>query len=115
MKFITWGLNHTTAPVEIREKYALEPDQAAEIMRGLKTEVAEGVFLSTCNRVEFYLATERSNQAIEAAQKALNEIYRLKGENKKYFYFYEGPQAFLHLCQFFGFNGAWRDSDFGTS
>ena len=90
-------VNHTTAPVEIREKYALEPDQAAEIMRGLKTEVAEGVFLSTCNRVEFYLATERSNQAIEAAQKALNEIYRLKGENKKYFYFYEGPQAFLHL------------------
>ncbi len=97
MKFITWGLNHTTAPVEVREKFALEPDRAAEILRGLKPNAAEGVFLSTCNRVEFYLATENVDEAVESALKALNGIHRLKGESKKYFYHYEGPQAFLHL------------------
>jgi len=53
MKFIAYGLNHTTAPIEVREKYALEQEKILEVLRALKPNASEGVFLSTCNRVEF--------------------------------------------------------------
>lgn len=98
MKFITYGLNHTTAPIEVREKYALEPEKVKEVLRNLKSRASEGVFLSTCNRVEFYLATEEAEAAIEEVRKILGSFYKLKpAEVKKYFYFYEGPEAFSHL------------------
>jgi glutamyl-tRNA reductase len=98
MKFITYGLNHTTAPIEVREKYALEPEKVKEVLRNLKSRASEGVFLSTCNRVEFYLATEEAEAAIEEVRKVLGSFYKLKpAEVKKYFYFYEGPEAFSHL------------------
>jgi glutamyl-tRNA reductase len=98
MKFIAYGLNHTTAPIEVREKYALEQDKAVEVLRTLKTQATEGVFLSTCNRVEFYLTTERVDGAMGEAHKALSAIHRLKpAEVKKYFYLHEDSEAFYHL------------------
>jgi len=98
MKFIVYGLNHTTAPIEVREKYAFEQDKALEVLRALKTQASEGVFLSTCNRVEFYLATETVDRLIEETHKALSSIYKLKpADVKKYFYCYEDSEAFYHL------------------
>ncbi|HXL73077.1 MAG TPA: glutamyl-tRNA reductase [bacterium] len=98
MKFIAYGLNHTTAPIEVREKYALEMDKAVALLRALKTQAAEGVFLSTCNRVEFYLAAETVEGAVGEAHKALSTIHRLKpADVKKYFYLYEDADAFSHL------------------
>ncbi len=98
MKFIAYGLSHTTAPIEVREKYALEQDKAMEVLRAIKGHAAEGVFLSTCNRVEFYLATETAEGAMGETHKALGSIYRLKpADVKKYFYLYEDTEAFNHL------------------
>jgi glutamyl-tRNA reductase len=98
MKFVAYGLNHTTAPIEVREKYALDPDKANKVLCGLRPSVSEAVFLSTCNRVEFYLATERVGESLGAVQKALGAVHHLKpGEFKKYFYSYEGVDAFYHL------------------
>ena len=98
MKFIAYGLNHTTAPVEIREKYALEQDRVLEVLRGLKPQASEGVFLSTCNRVEFYLTTETVDRTIEDTHKTLSAIHKLKpADIKKYFYLYEDSEAFFHL------------------
>ena len=50
------GLNHRTAPVEVREQLALEEEKIREILgdlagRGLLDEV---MIVSTCNRVEVY-------------------------------------------------------------
>jgi glutamyl-tRNA reductase len=53
------GLNHNTAPVEIREQVVFEGseiDRALTILRELDG-VAEAVILSTCNRTEFYVET----------------------------------------------------------
>jgi glutamyl-tRNA reductase len=53
------GLNHTTAPVEIREQVVFageDIDRALASLMGLKN-VAEAVVLSTCNRTEFYVET----------------------------------------------------------
>lgn len=98
MKFIAYGLNHVTAPISVREKYALPPEKVRDVLVRLKPHAPEAAFLSTCNRVEFYLATEKEGNCLEEICETLNRFHRLKpAEIKKYFYFYEGPEAFLHL------------------
>ena len=52
------GLNHTTAPVAVRERLAFAPDQRAAAMTAFRGQFpgCEAVLLSTCNRVELYVA-----------------------------------------------------------
>ncbi len=98
MKFIAYGLNHTTAPLAVREKYALPPEKVMEVLRDLKAHSPETVFLSTCNRVEFYLSPEKDEHCLAEIREALGKFHRLKpADVKKYFYLHEGPEAFLHL------------------
>lgn len=53
------GLNHRTAPVEIREALAVSgPDTLAALTRLKAFPVSEGVLLSTCNRSEIYAVVE---------------------------------------------------------
>lgn len=56
------GMNHRTAPVEIRERLALSRDEAGSLARELASarSLEEALVLSTCNRVEF-LASGRRN------------------------------------------------------
>ncbi len=58
MKIIVVGLNHKTAPIEIREKLAFDSTEIAEALRQLKNKFCESEFvlLSTCNRIEIYCA-----------------------------------------------------------
>src|SRR4051812_36581229 len=55
-RLLLLGLNHTTAPLEVREKLAFTPEQQAMLLASLRQRFAdcEGVLLCTCNRVELY-------------------------------------------------------------
>jgi glutamyl-tRNA reductase len=82
------GVSHHRAPVELRERAALDRDQASELARRLAGETGEAVCLSTCNRTELYLAEESPDEAVrkgEAALLALEAelgpaLYRLRDE-----------------------------------
>ncbi len=52
------GLNHTTAPLDVRERVAFAPSRAQVAIDALRQQIdgCEVVILSTCNRVELYLA-----------------------------------------------------------
>jgi glutamyl-tRNA reductase len=54
MNIVLLGLNHKTAPVELRERLAIAPEQLEQATRSLLQApgVVEGMILSTCNRVE---------------------------------------------------------------
>ena len=54
------GLNHTTAPVEIREQVIYSGDDIARALAELVQlqGIDEAVILSTCNRTEFYLDSD---------------------------------------------------------
>lgn len=54
------GLNHTTAPVSVRERIAYEGEALNRVLHALKEApgVNEAVVVSTCNRSEFYCAVE---------------------------------------------------------
>jgi glutamyl-tRNA reductase len=88
MSVVLVGISHHQAPVELRERAALDPGRAAELARRLAGERAEAVCLSTCNRTELYLADESGEEAerkAEAALLALEEelgpaLYRLRDE-----------------------------------
>ncbi len=49
-----FGINHKTAPVEIREKLHLRDDEIASFLISLRSTLTECVVLSTCNRTEVY-------------------------------------------------------------
>src|SRR5207248_6106255 len=54
MKFLLSGVNHKTAPVEVRERFAIPESRLPDALRLLLAQpgVAEGMIVSTCNRVE---------------------------------------------------------------
>ena len=54
------GVSHHTSSVEVREMLAFSPEQAQEAMKALRDRYpqTESVLLSTCNRVEVYLAQD---------------------------------------------------------
>jgi glutamyl-tRNA reductase len=60
MTILTLGLNHKTAPVDIRERLSFGPDIIVGALRTLmeQTPITEAAILSTCNRTELYCAGE---------------------------------------------------------
>ena len=54
MEFLVVGLNHRTAPVEVRERLSLNKEQLPEALNAMNGYGVAGVILSTCNRPEFY-------------------------------------------------------------
>jgi len=56
MSLYTLGLNHTTAPLEVRERVVFSPDALLDALRDLvgARRVKEAAILSTCNRTEVY-------------------------------------------------------------
>mgnify|MGYP006290710197 CR=1 FL=1 len=59
MNIVVIGLNHKSAPVDVRERLAFDRSQILAALRSLKTRrpADEFVLLSTCNRVELYCVT----------------------------------------------------------
>lgn len=58
MQLYTIGVNHTTAPISIREHVAFNPDILRHALSDLTSQnVAEAAILSTCNRTEIYVQT----------------------------------------------------------
>jgi glutamyl-tRNA reductase len=60
MNIVLLGLNHKTAPIELRERLAIGPLQLEDATRSLMQApgVLEGMILSTCNRVELLTSQE---------------------------------------------------------
>jgi glutamyl-tRNA reductase len=88
MSVVLVGISHHQAPVELRERAALDPERARDLALTLAGQRGEAVCLSTCNRTELYLAEESPDAAerkAEAALLALEEelgpsLYRLRDE-----------------------------------
>ncbi len=63
------GVSHKTAPIGLRERVALPEGRAASVLRELVStpEIHEAIALSTCNRIELYLAVGDDVEAETAA------------------------------------------------
>ncbi len=91
------GLNHTTAPVEIREQLIFAGREAARALSEVAklTGIREAVVLSTCNRTEFFVAAEdRGSHALRAW---LLADQQLSPEAQQALFTLEGDAAIRHL------------------
>jgi len=98
MPIIALGLNHKTAPVEIRERVTFGPDIIVGALRSL-TEIRgvhEAVILSTCNRTEVYCHADGDAQ--EWTRDWLARFHGLSVEDiAPYLYAHEGRHVVDHL------------------
>ena len=94
MRLVLVGTSHHRAPIELRERVALEREQA----QGLAAQLAEGgreaVCLATCNRTELYLAAADAEAAELDAVAVLAE---LEPEVERALYRLRDHAAALHL------------------
>lgn len=66
MQLYTIGVNHTTAPIEIRENVAFSIDNMREALYDLTGKSAEeAAILSTCNRTEIYVQSPEATSVID--------------------------------------------------
>src|SRR5687768_18308793 len=66
MPLLVIGINHRTAPVEIREKVVFAGDELPEALQELSSGagVHEALIVSTCNRTELYCLSDGEEQAL---------------------------------------------------
>ncbi len=98
MELLCLGLNHRTASVEVREKFAVGTTQLGQESTDLLAlaQATETVVISTCNRTEFYLAAENAQISFERIESHLAEKDPGVAEH---FYRKEKSEAARHLCQ----------------
>lgn len=98
MRFSITGLNHRSAPVEVRERLAFAEasiPEALKVLRG-RPGVVEGMILSTCNRVEIAVSCEDPNE--HAIDDFLAESRHVERDwVRPYLYTFEDREAIQHL------------------
>jgi glutamyl-tRNA reductase len=100
MKLIVTGLNHRTAPVEVREKLAFEDAGLADALGSLKSRpgLLEGMILSTCNRVEITVAADDESAAEDSIEHFISESRAVeRAWVAPYLYRHDGSDAIRHL------------------
>jgi glutamyl-tRNA reductase len=102
MSIVLVGINHKSAPVEVRERLAFTEDACATGLRTLVDGeiVKEGLIVSTCNRVEILAATARDQMAdsVERVKQFLSETDTLpRSFFESHIYQHTDDEAIRHL------------------
>ena len=106
MTLFVFGINHTTAPVDVREKLAFAPETTATALHQLvaQSAVSEAAILSTCNRTEVYgrlsmdaMPVEEHHQVIAQWLSEFHQVPLHQVENHSYFQ--QAGQAVKHMMR----------------
>ena len=104
MQLLAVGLNHTTAPVSLREKLALAPEQLGQAVVAARAWFErsgacgsdEAAILSTCNRTELYAASKVPNP-LDASAHFLADYHKLNyAELRSHLYLLPHDDAVRH-------------------
>jgi len=99
-KIINVGMNHETAPVELRECLASQPDSTVKMLASMRNLecIKEGLFLSTCNRVEALLTTEAPEEAKKSVISLMSGLGGIPEESfSRSLYTFEDMDAVTHI------------------
>ncbi len=100
MQLVAYGVNHTTAPVDIRENIAFNAETLPGALYALKAApgVVEAVIVSTCNRTEIYCHLE-DEDAIDVGE-WLHRYHRAEAKTlDNYLYQHQGSDVIRHLLR----------------
>ena len=98
MVFVACGLNHKTAPINVRERVATTPTTQDLLLNNLVNlpAVNEAAILSTCNRTEIYCDTEEP----ELLAHWLADEHELPQDSlSPFFYMHQGHQGIKHTLR----------------
>ncbi len=99
MPFGVVGLNHRTAPIEVRERFAFAatevPDALAHLLES--DAIAEAVLISTCNRTEFYLHPGDAERIALVTATLAAQASGLPKPAERYLYVKRGREVVDHL------------------
>jgi glutamyl-tRNA reductase len=97
MRFQLIGVNHKTAPVEVRERLAIPESRLPEACKKLAEhpDVAEGMIVSTCNRVEFLANMKNGSGDLRAFLRDYFEVDPSQFES--HLYEYREDEAIRHV------------------
>jgi glutamyl-tRNA reductase len=103
MDLIISGLNHRTAPVDVREKVCFSSEEAVQALKDLRKvdHIRESLILSTCNRTELYacMADEIRN-GDRFIQEFIKNFKNLRNPlHNKYFYTFHSENTVKHLFE----------------
>jgi len=94
------GVNHNTAPIEIRERLAIPPARLADATRSLAQApgIREGLILSTCNRVELLTLQDAAQEDSPDLLRFLNEYFSVPAATiRPHLYEFREREAVRHL------------------
>jgi len=97
MNLIVIGVNHQTAPVEVREQFAIPEARLPEAVKTLAAQpgIEEAMIVSTCNRVELVARARDANVDLHGC---LRELYGFDTQAyRKYLYEYRERDAVRHV------------------
>ena len=95
MHLFTFGVNHQTAPLSVREQVVFHAENLVQALRDLvdRRPIQEAAIISTCNRTEVYCNTDEPRAAVDW----LADYHRLKTQHiEPYLYRYSNDQAAKH-------------------
>lgn len=98
MPILCLGLSHHTAPVELRERFAIPDGElgAAAAALARAPGMSEAVIISTCNRVEFYVAADEAARGFEAVSDFVSSRKAVTAEGPAFFRL-GSPASIRHL------------------
>jgi glutamyl-tRNA reductase len=94
------GINHKTAPVEVRECIAFTEEESVSALRALSGNpfIKEVLIFSTCNRVEVMVVAANKAAAIDATKDYIAEANKIpRAEFEDSLYIHEGDEAVRHI------------------
>ena len=100
MTILAFGVNHTTAPVELRERVSFSSESMPDALTDLNQQrgVREAAILSTCNRTEIYCSLDEARES-----KPLDWFYDFHGikqdQIQQFIYTYPDANAVKHVLR----------------
>ena len=99
MNLIIIGVNHQTAPVEVREQFAIAEARLPDAVKRLASNpgIEEAMIVSTCNRVELVARATEGDANVDM-QSCLQKLYGFDPQPyRKYLYEYREREAIRHV------------------
>ncbi len=93
------GLNHNTAPLEVREKFYIKEGSIPDVLARIHEEgIHEAVAISTCNRTEIYYSGDDNDEMTEKIRRVLSDAVAAEGDSfDRYMYSFRDEEALRHL------------------
>ncbi|MGD9090564.1 MAG: glutamyl-tRNA reductase, partial [Desulfobacterales bacterium] len=100
LDIVLLGINHNTAPIELRECIAFTEDQSKSALHSLmrKEFIKEALLFSTCNRVEVLVVTDDSDRAVAETKNFIAEFNKIPlTQFESALYVHKGNEAVRHV------------------